>query len=156
MNNFGADSATPETLRPADRAFLTKAEENARLQIRLAEVGLGRAGSSEIRSHAQQMVGDYRRLNDALEALVRRKGGIAGAPVGTTSENFQKLAENAGFAFDSEFVRKAAQLGDETLTLFEQAAADAKDPDVRDLAAAQLPILRAHRTTLVELKKTWL
>jgi hypothetical protein len=39
------------------------------------------------------------------------------------------------------------------LTLFEQVASDSNDADVRELAAAELPVLRAHRTAITELEK---
>jgi putative membrane protein len=154
MHTFGAEPQATDGLRPADRAFLTKAVETARQQMRLAEVGVSQAAKSEVRSHAQQLVTDYRQMNDSLEAMIRRKGGIVGAPVGGTSETYQKLIETTGATFDAEFVRIASRMNEATLNLFEQAAADAKDPDVREFAASRLPLLRAHRTTVVELKKT--
>jgi predicted outer membrane protein len=75
--------------------------------------------------------------------------------VGGTSETYQKLLEKSGTLFDQAFVRLVAQLSTDTLTLFEQVASESKDSDVRELAAAQLPLLRGHRTTIAELKKTF-
>ena len=115
---------------------------------------LSQATNSNVRSHAQQLVTDYRALNDSLEALIRRKGGIAGAPVGGTSESYQKLAGMSGNAFDREFVRTVGQTTEDVHAMFEQVAADSRDADIRDLAAAQLPVIRAHRTAMTELKKT--
>ena len=154
-NGFAVDPlATNDALRPAERSFLTKAVESSRQQMRLAEVGVSQAANSDVRSHAQQLVADYRAMNDALEALIRRKGGIAGAPVGGTSETYQKLVDKAGDTFDREFVRTVGQTTEEMLTLFEQVVSDTRDPDVRELAAAQLPIIRAHKSAVTELKKT--
>ena len=39
--------------------------------------------------------------------------------------------------------------------LFEQAAAESRDVDVRDFAAAELPVLRGHRNAAVVLKKVF-
>ena len=151
---FATEALAAGDLRPAERAFLTKAVETARQQLRLAEIGVSQSTNSDVRSHAQQLVSDYRSLHDSLEALIRRKGGMAGAPVGGTSEKYQKLAETPGPEFDREFVRISAQMTDNALTLFEQVASDSKDTDIRDLAAAQLPVLRAHRTQVTELEKS--
>ena len=142
-------------LRPAERAFLGKAVEVGRQQMRLAEVGVGHATSSDVRSHAQQLATDYRSLNESLDALVRRKGGIPGAPVGGTSETYQKLVTQSGANFDREFVRTVSRVTDGVLALFEQVASESKDADVREFAAAQLPLIRAHRTTATELQKTF-
>jgi putative membrane protein len=150
---FAGEPLAANDLRPGERAFLTKALETVRQQLRLAEVGVSQATSAEVRSHAQQLLVDYRALNDSLDALTRRKGGIAGAPVGGTSETYQKLL-TAGANFDREFIRIAAQATDDVLSLFEQVASDAKDVDIRELAAAELPVLRGHRGTITELQKS--
>lgn len=152
---YAAEPLATDGLRAAEKAFLAKAIETARQQMRLAEVGASQADSSEVRSHALQLASDYRELSDALEALVRRKGGLAGAPAGATSETYQKLSEKSGADFDREFVRIVAVASGQVMTLFETAAAEAKDQDVRDFAANELPILRAHRNTIADLKKTY-
>jgi putative membrane protein len=153
-NGYAVDPLATNDLRPTERAFLTKATETIRQQMRLAEIGVSQATSSDVRSHAQQLAGDYRSLNEALEALIRRNGGIANAPVGGTSETYRKLVENVGLDFDREFIRAAGQLTDAMLALFEQTAADGKDTDVREFAAAELPVLRGHRSEATDLQKT--
>ncbi len=153
-HGFAVDPLASDAIRPAERSFLTKAVESTRQQMRLAEVGVSQATNSDVRSHAQQLVADYRTLNDALEGLIRRKGGIADAPVGGTSETYQKLVEKSGANFDREFVRTVAQTTDEVLTMFEQVVSESRDADIRDLAAAQLPVIRAHRAAVTELKKS--
>lgn len=145
--------ATADTLRPAERSFLSKAVETSRQQVRLAAIGVSQASSSDVRSHAQQLVSDYRSLTDSLQALIRRKGGIGGAPVGGSSETYQKVVGKAGPDFDREFIRAVGQATNEMLSLFEQVASDSMDADVRELAAAELPVLRAHRSRTVELEK---
>jgi len=155
VKQFAAEPLAADGLRAGEKAFLAKAIETARQQMRLAQVGVSQAGSSEVRSHALQLASDYRELHDALEALIRRKGGLAGAPAGATSETYQKLAEKSGADFDREFVRTVATASGQVMNLFEMAAGEAKDPDVRDFAANELPILRAHRNTIADLKKTY-
>lgn len=155
IQGFAVDPLAVEGLRPTERAFLAKAAETSRQQLRLAEVGVSHAVDTQVRSHAQQLVTDYRALNDALEALIRRKGGIAGAATGGPSEGYQKLVEKSGGNFDREFVRITGDTTEQALTMFEQVVSETKDADVRELAASQLPVLRAHRTAIEELKKTF-
>lgn len=155
VKHYAVEPLAADGLRASEKAFLAKAMETARQQMRLAEVGASQADSSEVRSHALQLASDYRELHDALEALIRRKGGLAGAPAGATSENYQKLTEKSGADFDREFVRTVATASGQVMSLFETAAAEAKDQDVRDFAANELPILRAHRNTIADLKKTF-
>jgi putative membrane protein len=144
-----------DTLRPNERTFLEKAVESTRQELRLADVGVAHATSSDLRSHALQLAADYRDLRDALDTLISRKGGLAGAPVGGSSETYQKLSARSGEDFDREFVRVATELSDSVMALFEQAANNAKDPDVREFASAQLPLLRSHQNRGVELRKVF-
>ncbi len=74
--------------------------------------------------------------------------------MGASAEQFQKLVALPAGEFDRQFVRTVAQATDNILSSFEQVVSDSKDADVRELAAAQLPVLRAHRTEVTQLQKT--
>ena len=92
-------------------------------------------------------------MADTIETLARREGVILIPPSNSPNPAYARLTEVSGADFDREFVLAAAAATDELTKLFEQAAADAKDADVRDLAGSQLPTLRAHANTIVELRK---
>lgn len=144
-----------EDLRPLERDFLEKASASSQQQMLLAQVGSDHAGSSDIRSHAVQLATDYKSLNNALETLIRRKGGLADAPVGGSSETYRELSAKTGSDFDRRFVQLTADLSETMMRLFEQASNTAKDPDVQEFANAQIPILREHRNRILELKKAF-
>lgn len=141
-----------DSLRPSERAFLNQAMTLIRQQRRLGELAIGNASNSDVRSHAQQVTADFRRLAEGLEGLVRKKG-IALAHAGEApSDAYQFLTETSGILFDRSFVRVIGDLHDTTGSLFEQAAAELKDTDLRDFAATQLPMLRGHRNRIVRLR----
>lgn len=153
----GEPLATTDSLRPGERSFLEKAVEVSRQRVQLGRFAVGQANSSDVRGFAQQLAGDYQQIGDSVDALRRRKGAGADASPGETtdvvSEAQQKLAQKSGAEFDREFVRFVAEQHSELLALFEQAAANAKDSDVRELAGGFLPTLRDHYNRIVELKK---
>ena len=145
-----------DAMRPAERAFLDKALANARLQNRLAELGASQATSTEVRSHAESLKSDGRQMVESITGLIQKKAAGSPATVAEpASDTYTALAGRASGEFDREFVRVLADLHDATITMFEQAAADLKDADVREMAAAQLPMLRAHRGRILELKKSF-
>ncbi len=149
---FVAEPVAGDMLRPTERAFLLRAAQASREQVRLAEWGASRTENSDLRSLSRQLLTDYRRLGETVDALNRRKGGVAiEAP---RTEPAPAVAEKSGMNPDREFLRAVAQASEAILVVFEQAASEARDPDVRELAASQLPVLRAHRTTITELKRT--
>jgi putative membrane protein len=150
-------AATPivDTVRPSEQAFLETALDRSRREMRLAELALNQAANSDVRAFALQLSSEHRSLSESLEGLLRKKGVAVPATPEGPIENYQRLTEMTGADFDREFVNMMAKLHDELVTLFEQAIADAKDAEVREMVGRQLPILRDHRNRLAELKKVF-
>lgn len=147
------DPLAVDNLRPMERAFLRQALEACRLEGRVAQLGVSQAASSNVRTLAQQLVSDCRQIRDSVDALARKKGVIVIPPEDAGEENYARLTELTGAAFDREFIRIAASMNDALVKLFEQAVSDGKDADIRDLAGSQIPTLRGHTNRLVELQK---
>ena len=155
VHNFAVEPLATDTLRANERTFLEKAGERSRLEIRLARLAVAQATSADVKSFAQQVAGEQQQISDAVEALRQKKGAITeAAPADAPTEATQKLAQKTGADFDREFVRQIGEIQSEVVALFEQAMANAKDTDVRDLAGLYLPTLRDHQNKVTELKKT--
>ena len=155
IRGYQAEPLASDAMRAAERGFLEKATAAGRLQLRLAELGASQGAHTDVRSHAEQLKSDNRQLVEALTALMRKKGVAPRADAEPVADAYTRLAARTGAEFDREFVRVMAEVHEETIALFEQAAADAKDTDVRELAAAQIPMLRGHRNRITELKKAF-
>lgn len=154
-NQNAANAAIPpttDTLRPVERAFIDQARTLLREQRRLGELGVGNAAKSEVRSHAQQIAADSRRLTEAIDGLVRKKGIAVTTAAETPSDAYQAISGKTGPDFDRMLVLKLMELHESTSALFESATAEAKDADIRELASAQLPMLRDHRNRIVRLR----
>lgn len=141
----------PGNLRPAERAFLEQAQLLVTQQRQLGEFGVGNASQSEVRGHAQQIAADYRRLSEAIDGLLRKKG-IALSSSATSGDSPTGNVAKAGPEFDRNFVLTLLNLHESTGALFEAATAEIKDADIRELASAQLPMLRGHRDRIVRLR----
>lgn len=146
-----------DSLRPAEQLFIERATVASRLQIRLSELGSGQANSTDVRNHAERVKGDNRQLVESLTAMLQRKSSSARPVVESPGSNeaYTFLAAKSGADFDREFIRVMGDLHEATIGLFEQAVADTKDADIKELAAAQLPMLRAHKNRIVELKQAY-
>ncbi|HUR56481.1 MAG TPA: DUF4142 domain-containing protein [Opitutaceae bacterium] len=153
MSRFGAETVPTDNLRPSERTFLDKAAAYSRDEVKLARLAVSQATGSGVKAFAQQIATDHQQLNDSLASL-RRKKGAAPEPTGEiVSEAAQKLVQKMGAAFDREFVRVLAEVHSDAVILFEQALADAKDSEIRDLLGSYLPTLRDHQNQLGELRK---
>jgi putative membrane protein len=156
VRGFAAQPVAADSLRPQERSFLEKAAEASRDESQLAKLALSQAVNSDVRSFAQQLAADQRSIGDAIEGLRRKRGAIPDnvpAVPEIVTEASQKLSVKTGPEFDKEFVRLMAEARAAVIALFEQAASELKDPDVRELAASQLPTLRGHQNRLVELRR---
>lgn len=156
MRGYTAQPLASDTLRPEERTFLEKAAAVSREQGQLARLAVSQATNSDLRAFAQQLAADQRTISDAIEGARRRKAAMtdpaAPAPE-LLSEVSQKLASHTGADFDREFVRLLSEAQTATISLFEQAASEIKDTELRELAANHLPTLRAHQNQLVALRK---
>lgn len=62
----------------------------------------------------------------------------------TSDRHYRSLAKKTGAEFDKEYVEMMVDDHESDVKLFEKAAKDAKDPEVRSFASAHLPTLQAH------------
>jgi predicted outer membrane protein len=152
--HFAAMPLATETLRPSEQGFLESALALSRQETRLAELAAGQATNSDVRALALEIPGEQRALRESVEGLLRRKGMAVPADL-PVPEAHQRLVEMSGSTFDREIVMALAKLHEELVTLFEQAASDGKDPEVRDIGGRHLPALREHRNRLIELRKIY-
>jgi predicted outer membrane protein len=150
---IGPEFFAADLLRPSEQAFLDKVSGLSGDEMRLAQLAVAQAASSDVRSFAQTLVTDQRQLHDAVEALRQRKGAVKTPQLDKLPESYQQLTAKSGGDFDREFIRMAGKADRATLALFEQALADAKDDDVRELAGTFLPMLRDHGNRLIELRR---
>jgi putative membrane protein len=142
------------TLHAGDRQFVVESVENGRVEAELSGLAVSQATSSSIREFAQQLAGDYRQINTALETLARRKSVEVPLQPTSYSDRYRDLAQRTGAEFDRAFVRQIAVANAYALRLCEAAVANAKDTDVRDLAGSLLPVIRDHVNKTTELEKS--
>jgi predicted outer membrane protein len=147
-------SSTPtDVLRPAERTFILQSLENSRTEAELSALAVSQARSSAIRELAQQLVSDYRDINNALETLARRKALEVPVQPTSFSDDYRRLAQRPGTAFDREYLHEISAANSRALRLCESAVAEAKDPEVRDVAGNFLPVIRDHVNKTTDLEK---
>ncbi len=147
--------AAPATdgLQPVERNFILQGLENSRNESEISRLAVGQARSSAIRDFAQQLVGDYAQINASLETLARRKTVTVPVQPTSFSDRYRALAQQTGAGFDRAFVREIAEQNNRALRICETAVAEAKDPEVRELAGSLLPVVRDHVNKTTDLQK---
>lgn len=149
----GAAAELNGGLRPAARRFLVQGVATSRSLAELSRLAEAQGNSVAVRALAQQMVTDFGEMDRSLEALAHTKGVAVPLQPTSFSPGARQLAGTSGAAFDRAFIPEITVAAQRQLQLCEAALANAKDPDVRQLAGSLLPMLRDHLNRALALEK---
>lgn len=157
---LGAGSVLAQTppvrapLPRADAAFLQQAAENGHMEIEGSRVALEKAAAPQVREFAQMMVTDHQRVGNELKALASSKGvEVSDKPSLVQRTKVKLLSTNEGDDLSRRYLQLlGVEAHQETIDLFEKAAANATDPDVKAFAAKTLPGLQRHLSQARELQ----
>jgi putative membrane protein len=139
----GRETTSSGRLSWGDRRFVQKAADGGHDELNLAQLAAQRATSSEVKSFAQKLVDDHTKVNSELMSLASQKN----VKVDTDNDKdrtYKRLNKKSGSEFDQEFVEHMIDDHEKDIKMFEKAASDAKDPEVRAFASKHVSDLRAH------------
>lgn len=133
-------------LAASDARFLEAAAGAGMFEMEAAELAGKRAQDAQVRAYAAKMLEQHRKVNDELKALAAaRKVPLPGQPSAPDRATLEQLRAKTGAAFDDLYVEKAALDAHATANrLFETAAKESEDPQIRDFASRTLPMLADH------------
>ncbi len=140
-----AATATPAMAAP-DREFVMTAASSDNMEVEASRLALERTKSDAVRKFAQQMVDDHTKTSEQLRTIARNAGVTEAMQMNSMhSGDLDRLRGMNGRDFDREY---AAQIGvaahQQAVTLFERAAREATDPQLKSFAEQTLPHLRDH------------
>ncbi len=125
--------------------FLVKAADGGMAEVELGKMAQQKATNAKVKEFAAMMVTDHTGANADVKSLAASKNVTLPAAVSdehkSTADN---LSKKSGAEFDKDYMDAMVKDHQKTVDLFEDAANDAKDADVKALAAKTLPKLRAH------------
>jgi putative membrane protein len=136
-----------------DRRFVNKAADEGKAEVAIAQLAAQRATSSEVKSFAQKLVDDHSKVNAELTSLASQKN----VKVDTDDDKdraYKRLNKKTGSEFDQEFVEHMIDEHEKDIKMFEKAANDAKDAEVRAFAAKHVDHLREHLQAAQSLRQT--
>lgn len=133
-------------LSRADTAFMKQAAENNHAEIESSRLAEHKASDPAVKAFAQQMVADHGKTGQELAALASSKGvELPDGPSMMQKAKLKLLEAADGADFDrrySETMGLAAHR--DTIALFQKAAKEARDPEVKAFATKTLPALQGH------------
>lgn len=129
-----------------ERRFLDTAAQAGAAEIDASRLILERSQDADVKNFAQMMVSDHGDADQQLKQLATAKS--VNLPQGAAPEDakaLEKLRLLSGRALDREYSERfGLQAHRQAVAIFERAANEGRDEDVKKFAASVLPTLRRH------------
>ena len=126
-----------------DRRFVTKAADGGQAELAMAQLAAQKASNAEVKSYAQKLVDDHSKVNDELKSIASQKN-VKLDDDDDHDRAYKRLNKKSGQEFDQEFVEHMIDEHEKDIKMFEKAAKDAKDADIRSFASKHVDHLREH------------
>ncbi|WP_439558000.1 DUF4142 domain-containing protein [Dyadobacter sp.] len=128
-----------------DSEFAVDAADGGMMEVQLGELAKTNAASADVKKFAETMVTEHSKANDELKALAQQKNITLPAMLSNDRQKkYDDLAAKKGADFDKAYISFMVDDHKEDISEFEEAAKDAKDPDVKSWAAGKVPALKHH------------
>ncbi len=152
------DSATnteKTQLGPVDTYFVTQTSLGTPFQTDSGRIAQKRGGTQAIRSYAELMVSSHIAVNDALEAVMKRKAPVPPptllkAAYGTI---ISTLTAEKSSRFDVEYVCSQLDYQKANAALYQYEIDNGTDPDLKAFAQETLPKIRDHLERALKLQR---
>ena len=147
-------TTTGTSLAKDDAEFVTSALHGSMAEIKTSEIALKRTVSAAEREFAQKMIDDHGKVLAELKTLAEAKGVAVPAML---NEKYQKKVDELGKEGDKDFAEAYLEnqiaAHKKAVSAYKDASKDAKDPEVKALAAKNLPHLEEHLAQARTLEK---
>jgi putative membrane protein len=133
-------------LTSSDKRFLKNAAESGNYEVEGSQLALKKSKDADILKFAKMMTEDHTQAAAKVKDLAaKRNVELSKEPSLIQQAKLKYLETKEGTKFDKSY---AAGVGvaahEQTIKLFEDAAEDATDPEIKKFAADTLPVLKKH------------
>jgi len=128
-----------------DKEFVMAAARGGLLEVELGKLAMQKAANDAVKKFGERMVVDHGKVNGELARLASDKQITV--PQGLDEQQqatVKQLTGMSGAEFDQAYMKLMVEEHQRDIALFEQAAANAGDTDLKSWAARTLPTLREH------------
>ncbi len=126
--------------------FLKNAAEAGNFEVEGSKLAVSKSKSADVQKFAKMMVEDHTKAAAKLKTLASAKGvDVSSEPSLIQQGKLKYLGTKTGKKFDDKYAEGVGVSAHEaTIKLFEDAAEDATDADVKKFATDTLPTLKHH------------
>ena len=148
-----ATRADDAAVKGSDKSFVTSAYEDGLAEIRLAELAIAKTANADVKAFATHMVTEHSNANTELKTLAEsKKVAVSAEPSMVAKGKSTMMDRKTGADFDKAFAESMVENHKKAVALFDKTSKEAKDPDVKALAAKMLPTLQGHLSMAEQLQ----
>ena len=142
----GASASSSGKLSSGDEKALKDMAQADINEVAGGKMALTKAQSSDVKSFAQQMVDDHGQALSKVRAVAQQKGvTLPTEPDAKHKAMSAKLEKMSGDAFDKQYMENAGTKDHKmVLSKLQSDAKKIKDPDVKAVADAHIPVVEQH------------
>lgn len=145
----GSGPVEPPALTPKETAFLQSAFQSGTDKVKLADLGVSKTTDAAVKEAARQLMLDHQKLNGEMMALATaKKVEMSDAATPEVKKLMEELNKKEGREFDRAFIEAMLQWHVKDVKLFDAAAPQAMDEQVKLLITNVTPILKEFVTKL--------
>ena len=128
-----------------DEDFLESAAQSGLTEIQGSKLAQDKATDADVKAFAEKMIADHTKVSKELETLARSKGYTPPTEPSLVQRTKLKALSAMDDSFDKRYVNQIGVAAHEdAVELFQEASAEAKDPEIKAFAAEKLPALQEH------------
>ncbi|TPE42677.1 DUF4142 domain-containing protein [Pontibacter mangrovi] len=125
--------------------FMTKAASGGMMEVELGKMAQEKGQHADVKSFGQMMVTDHTKANDELKQLASQKNVTLPDSMGEKHmDHVKELQEKTGAEFDKAYMSLMVDDHEEDVKMFEDAAENMQDADVKAFASKTVTTLRQH------------
>ncbi|WP_184545925.1 DUF4142 domain-containing protein [Mucilaginibacter sp. FT3.2] len=138
-----------------DAKFAVAAANGGMAEVAVAKVAETKAINQKVKDFAAMMVTDHGKANDELMAIAKTKNiTLPAAPSDDKQKELADLSAKSASDFDKAYVDAMVDGHKKTISLFEDAAKNCKDADLKAFAEKTLPTIKGHLAEIEAIKKS--
>ncbi|WP_347157432.1 DUF4142 domain-containing protein [Pontibacter chitinilyticus] len=135
--------------------FMTKAASGGMMEVQLGQLAQQKAQSQDVKDFGQMMVDDHTKANQKLKDLAAQKNiTLPDSMAPEQMDHVKELRDKTGAEFDKAYMSLMVDDHQEDIDLFQNAAQNLEDPDVKAFASSTVPVLQKHLDRAKEVNNT--
>lgn len=133
--------------------FIMNASQGGMKEVNTGKLAETKAQSSDLKSFAMRMVNDHTKANMQLMKIVKAEKYDFITPPASTTAPDPLLVSCSKSDFDKIYIKMMIMDHKQTIKLFQNAADNAVDQQIKEFAEATLPTLKMHLADIEKIAK---